>query len=146
MVRAILARIVILCQLPRWRFAKDKRAGVAIDWLRVGVQVQVAMDRLLLALGVAVVLLYVALDLLHMHLLSAAAGGGAGKTTQHAHHVEELATLEEFATLEEVPRMPLEEASASSDACLANKIPAARPQDEGLNLPPRAPVDACRGA
>ena len=104
------------------------------------------MDRLLLALRVAVVLLYVALDLLHMHLLSAAAGGGAGKTTQHAHHVEELATLEEFATLEEVPRMPLEEASASSEACLANKIPAARPQDEGLNLPPRAPVDACRGA
>ena len=142
----ILARIVILCQLPRWCFAKDKRAGVAIDWLRVGVQVQVAMDRLLLALGVAVVLLYVALDLLHMHLLSAAAGGGAGNTTQDAHHVEELATLEEFATLEEVPRMPLEEASASSDACLANKIPAARPQDEGLNLPPRAPVDACRGA
>ena len=132
-------------QLPRWRFAKDKRAGVAMDWLRVGVQVQVAMDRLLLALGVAVVLLYVALDLLHMHLLSAAAGGG-GKTTQHAHHVEELATLEESATLEEVPRMPLEEASANSDACLANKIPAARPQDEGLNLPPRAPVDACRGA
>ena len=80
----VLARIVILCQLPRWRFAKDKRAGVTIDWLRVGVQVQVAMDRLLLALGVAVVLLYVALDLLHMHLLSAAAGGGAGKTTQHA--------------------------------------------------------------
>ena len=130
-------------QLPRWRFAKDKRAGVAMDWLRVGVQVQVAMDRLLLALGVAVVLLYLALDLLHMHLLSTAAGG-AGKTTQHAHHVEELATLEEFATLEEVPRMPLEEASASSDACLANKIPAARPHEFRLAFPAR--VDEGRGA